>query len=429
MMDFGGQELEQPSASLDFEFQVESEPESLNVQSKLQISLAQSYPLNFTRVSSSSIEYDHGLQAVTRPQCSSACTKNLEIIRASLRRSFIKLDDGVERCVSDDVYAHAGEANHPISRVLSGYLHDMLIQHAPKLNLEYLMRGSKPKLIPATSYESRTMTCVLWMRRIECPSRSMLLDSGSDSNTENVWQVPGLELPNIQSILHILLAQSYPLVLTNAPSIPIELYHRLSTGTKFWHFSVRSACIKDLEVVCAFLRRPILNFDDGTDHCISGDGYLHAEEAEPPLTHVSAVEFHDISTQHAWKWDFGYLTGIFELKPVPASSYEFSTMGSVPWMSRIQNPRHSMLICSGFDLNVENVQQALNLALCHGGSDELGMVMGILVPDTSFEWISWSLFVVIESAFLFKSTAQRACRLFTYLVVWALKNYIAHVAR
>ncbi len=56
MMHFGAQELEQPSASLDFESQVESEPESLNVQSKLQISLAQSYPLNFTRVSSSSIE-------------------------------------------------------------------------------------------------------------------------------------------------------------------------------------------------------------------------------------------------------------------------------------------------------------------------------------------------------------------------------------
>src|SRR5258708_420130 len=103
-------------------------------------------------------------------------------------------------------------------------------------------------------------------------------------------------------------------------------------------------------------------------------------------------------------------------------------MGRVPWMSRIQNPRHSMLICSGFDLNVENVQQALNLALCHEGSDELGMVMGILVSDMSFEWISWSLFVGIESPFLFKSTARRACPLFTYLVVWAPKNYIAHVA-
>ncbi len=136
MMHFGAQELEQPSVSLDFESQVESEPESLNLQSKLRISLAQPTPLDFTRVSSSSIESDHELQVVTRPQCPSVCSahaKNMEIIRASLRRSFIRLDDGVERCVSDDVYAHAGEANHPISRVLSGYLH-------------------------------RTMTCVLWMR-------------------------------------------------------------------------------------------------------------------------------------------------------------------------------------------------------------------------------------------------------------------------
>ncbi len=190
----------------------------------------------------------------TRPQHSSACTRNLEIIRASLRRSFIKLNDGVERCVSDDVYAHAGEANHPISQVLSGYLHDMSIQHAPKLNLEYLMRGSKPKLIPATSYESRTMTCVLWMRRIERPSHSTLLDSGSDSNTENVWHAPELELPNIQSILQILLAQSYPLVHTNALSMSIELYNRLQAAVKFQHFSVCSVCTKDLEIVHAFLR-------------------------------------------------------------------------------------------------------------------------------------------------------------------------------
>src|SRR5258708_28655051 len=113
MMYFGAQELERPSVSLDFESQVKSEPESLNLQSKLHISLSQPHPLSLMKASSSSIESDHELQAVTWPQCPSvcsACAKNMEIICASLRRSFIRLDDGVERCVSDDVYAHAGEA-------------------------------------------------------------------------------------------------------------------------------------------------------------------------------------------------------------------------------------------------------------------------------------------------------------------------------
>ena len=88
------------------------------------------------------------------------------------------------------------------------------------------------------------------------------------------------------------------------------------------------------------------------------------------------------------------------MKLVTASSYESSTMGSVPWMSRIENPSHSMLICSGF-----NVQQALDLALLHEGSNELWMAMNIPELDRDFEWISWSLFVGIKSAFLFKSTA------------------------
>src|SRR5258708_26693266 len=116
------------------------------------------------------------------------------------------------------------------------------------------MRGSKPKLIPATSYGSRTMTCALWMRQIEHMSCSMLLDSGSDLNTENVWHAPELELPNIQSILQILLVQSYPLVLTNTSSMPIELYHQLWAVTEFRCFSVCSVCTKDLEIVHAFLR-------------------------------------------------------------------------------------------------------------------------------------------------------------------------------
>ncbi len=191
MMHFGAQELSRPSASLDFESQVESGLDLLDFQSILRMSLAQPTPLNYTRVSSSSIEVNHELQAVTRPQHSSVHSvraKNMEIIRASLGRSFIKLDDGLERCSSYDVYAHVGEASHPISRDLSGYLHDMLIQRAPKLNLEYLRGIFELKPVPSSSYEFSTTTSVPWTCRIESSSCSMVLHSGSNLNIEDMWQ-------------------------------------------------------------------------------------------------------------------------------------------------------------------------------------------------------------------------------------------------
>src|SRR5258708_26289968 len=98
MMHFGAQELSRPSASLDFESQVESGLDLLDFQSILRMSLAQPTPLNYTRVSSSSIEVNHELQAVNKPHHSSVHSlraKNMEIICASLGRSFIKLDEGL----------------------------------------------------------------------------------------------------------------------------------------------------------------------------------------------------------------------------------------------------------------------------------------------------------------------------------------------
>ncbi len=140
-----------------------------------------------------SFEPDHQSQAVTRSQCfsvHSARTSNLEIVHTSLRRSIVKFNEGVERYALDVDYVHAEAADLPIIQVPQRDLHEVSIQHTPKQNLEHLIRIIERMPVPATSYESSMMTCVLRMRQIEHPSHSMLFDSGSDSNTENVWQAP-----------------------------------------------------------------------------------------------------------------------------------------------------------------------------------------------------------------------------------------------
>ena len=210
----------------------------------------------------------------------------------------------------------------------------------------------------------------------------------------------------------------------------IKLYHRLRAATKSQRFSVCSVCTKDLDVVHAFSRRSILNFDDAADCCVPDDGYLHAEEVNPPLAHVSVEEFHDISTQHARKWDFGYLTGIFELKPIPASSYDFSTTTRVPQKNQIDIPSRSMLICSGFDLNVKN-EKLMDASGLHEGiswslsmSDETSQS-----AKNSREHLEQVYDIVRAVVGTFKNGTRRACPLFVYLVVWAPKDYITHTAR
>src|SRR5258708_39616557 len=110
--------------------------------------------------------------------------------------------------------------------------------------------------------------------QIENSSQSILLSS----NDENAWQAPGPELLYIQTILQILLTQSYPLVLTNAPSMSIKLYHRLRTATKSQRFSVCSACTQYFDVVHAFSGRPLLTFYLRAAPCLSHDPYHHPQQ-------------------------------------------------------------------------------------------------------------------------------------------------------
>src|SRR5258708_40037096 len=135
-------------------------------------------------------------------------------------------------------------------------------------------------------------------------------------------------------------------------------------------------------------------------------------------------------------------------------------------MSRLEIPSCSMLICSGFDLNVKSMQQVPDLALIHVESDESWMILSTPALDTSFERnnaslltgvksgplaknsVSYSILsdktVVFISSFpssqreyvnyvlgiplstsIWKNGIRRACPLFIYLVIWAPKDYIA----
>src|SRR5258708_14426976 len=466
---FGVQALDKPVVPLELKSPVNFDSKLPDVQAILQTLLIQANNSDLTNALSSSFESDRRLHAITKSLrflIHSVHALNQKIIRDSWKRSFLNLDGEVERDTLEEVYVYAGEADPSVNQAPLEDFRDIPIRCALKrnLNLESQVMIVKWKLVPASSYESSATISVPQTIQIEYPSRSIVICSGFDSNDENARQAPEPELLYIQSILRILLVQSYPLVLTNAPSMSIELYHRLRAATKSQRFSVCSVCTKDLDVIHAFSRRSILNFDDEADYCVSDDGYLHAEEVNPPLAHVSVEEFHDIPTQHARKWDFGYLTGIFELKPVPASSYDFSTTISVPQTIQIENPSRSMLICSEFDLNVENVQQAPDLALIHEGSEESWMTMSTPALDSNLMGVELSPrlqlrnlisysdlsakvvafiqpsltsqgehidynFSVLLPAPVCKNDARRVCPLFIYLVIWAPKNYIAGAAQ
>ncbi len=72
-------------------------------------------------------------------------------------------------------------------------------------------------------------------------------------------------------------------------------------------------------------------------------------------------------------------------------------MGTIPQMSRIEDPSRSMLVSSEFDLNVENVHQAPDLALIHEGSDESWMVINLRELDISIKDTSSCLPTGVET--------------------------------
>ncbi len=274
-----------------------------------------------------------------------------------------------------------------------------------------------------------------------------------------------LESPTTQLISRISLVQSnYPKP-TSALSASFALDRLLPAVNKPQRMPVHSARMLNLKTIRTSLRRSFVKFDGVERYALDVD-FAHTEVADLLIIPVPLRDIHETSIQCVPKWDLGHLTGIFELKPVPASSYDFSTTSSGPQMSRIENPSCSMLINSEFDLSIENAQQVLDLALLHEGYNHSWMVMNI--PE-SFEHVNSSLLTGVESspplnsvsyfdhstkvlvfiqpslssqgehidyefsvllpAPIFNNDIQRVCPLFIYLVIWAPKDYIAGTAR
>src|SRR5260370_15368792 len=155
-----------------------------------------------------------------------------------------------------------------------------------------------------------------------------------------------------------------------------------------------------MKIICVSLRRYLINLGKGAEQCVSDNIYVHAEEAYGQITCVPSKEIQGTSIQLAPKWDLEYQTRSAKLKLISASSYEFSTMRSVPQTRIIEGVNHSMLIHSGTDLDVEKMWQA----------PELALVFSDLLPTA-----------------LWRNDVRRASPLFLYLVVWSPKDYIPSI--
>src|SRR5258705_2355225 len=214
------------------------------------------------------------------------------------------------------------------------------------------------------------------------------------------------ELRNTQSMFRILLDQANPYCLMRAPSSSFEPYHALHAVTRSQHFMVRSVHTLSLEIIHASWRRSCMNFGDGVERSALDVVCVHAGAVDLPIVQVPLGDLHETLIQHALKLDLECLTRVFKLKFVSAPPYESITMGSIPQMSRIEIPSCSMLIRSGFDLNVESMQQAPDLALIHAESDESWMILSAPALDMSFERNNASLLTGVESSPLTKNSVS-----------------------
>ena len=235
----------------------------------------------------------------------------------------------------------------------------------------------------------------------------MTLDSGSDSDIEKVWQAPELGLLDFQLMLRVLLAQSYPLSLVRAPSSSFEPYLALHAVTQSQCFMVRSAHASSLEIIRASWRRSYMNFGDGVEQSALDDVCVYAGEAELSIGQVSSEDI------------------------------LIHVMGIILWMSRNRDLSCSMVLDSGFDLNDETMLQASELEQRNEGFDDLWRLMDDLELD---EGIGWSIRTgsvkaakyihdFMGSVSTWKNSVRRARPLFTYLVIWMPKDYIARAAQ
>ncbi len=85
------------------------------------------------------------------------------------------------------------------------------------------------------------------------------------------------------------------------------------------------------------------------------------------------------------------------MKLVPASSYDLGAIGSIMWMSRIESSSHSTVLGSGFNSDVDNMQQAPDLALMNEAFDEPWMIAMLVTPHSSYEISGHSLICYLSA--------------------------------
>ncbi len=123
-----------------------------------------------------------------------------------------------------------------------------------------------------------------------------------------------------------------------------------------------------------------VKFDEGVKQCALDVNYVHAGAANLSIIQAPLRDLHETSIQSVPKPDLECLT------------------------SKI--PSCSMLICPGFDLDVESMQQAPDLALIHAKSEESWIIMSAPALDTSFECNNLSLLTGVKSGPLAKNSVS-----------------------
>jgi len=145
-----------------------------------------------------------------------------------------------------------------------------------------------------------------------------------------------------------------------------------------------------------------MNFGDGVERSALDDVCVYAGEAELSIGQVSSEDI------------------------------LIHVMGIILWTSRNRDLSCSMVLDSGFDLNDETMLQASELEQRNEGFDDLWRLMDDLELD---EGIGWSIRTgsvkaakyihdFMGSVSTWKNSIQRACPLFTYLVIWMPKDYV-----
>ena len=123
----------------------------------------------------------------------------------------------------------------------------------------------------------------------------------------------------------------------------LEPFQRFQAVHKPQRFPVHLARGLNLDLICTSLKKSLGNFDGELEHYALEDVYVHAEEADPLISSTPSGDLYDSSIQHTTKLN---PECPMRITFIPVNSQGFSTTGSVPRMSGIENLSKSRVIGS-----------------------------------------------------------------------------------